>query len=86
MVWRTAVPHGPSFTRPSWLFYSNNGEGASYPQLPWLMAQGGAGNYPTHPKTNSKCVVQLLLLDWPFLLKLAAAQIAVAKFLRRGFL
>ena len=46
--------------------------------LLWRMAQEGASNYVTRPKTKSERVGKLLLLDRPFLLKLAAAKFAVA--------
>ena len=42
------------------------------------MAQEGAGYYSTRPKTKSEYAGQLLLLDYPFLLELAAAQVAAA--------
>ena len=42
------------------------------------MAQEGAGLYTTRPKTKSEYAEKLLLLDRSFLLKLAAAQVAVA--------
>ena len=41
-------------------------------------AKEGAGHYLTRPKTKSEYAGKLLLLDRSSLLKLAAAQVAVA--------
>ena len=45
------------------------------------MAQQGAGSNPTRAKTNGQYVGQQLLLERSLLLKLAAAQVAVAEVL-----
>ena len=46
--------------------------------LLWLMVQESTGHYCTRPKTKSEYARQLLLLDRPFLLKLAPAQVVAA--------
>ena len=43
-----------------------------------VIAQKGAGHYSTRPMEKSEYAGQLLLLDKPFLLKLAAAQVVAA--------
>ena len=53
--------------------------------LLWLMAQEGACRNSTRPKAMDKCSLQLLLLDRPFLPKLAAALVPVAEVFVEGF-